>query len=89
MFYVLWTFIPIYECLWTCPNLQKKWLGPELVTQKLNNVTYRIRLSKVDTKVVLYEQLKPYRGATVPKWAKAFRDRLDQTDPDETNNPDT
>ena len=49
-----------------CPKLQRKWLGLVLVTQKLNDVTYRIRLSKVDTKVVPYEQLKPYRGDPVP-----------------------
>ena len=42
-----------------CPKPQKKWLGPVLVMQKLYEVTYRIRLSKVDTKVVPYEQLKP------------------------------
>ena len=51
-------------------------LGPVLVTLRLNDVTCRIRLSKVDTKIVPYEQLKPYRGDTVPKWAKAFRDKL-------------
>ena len=59
------------------------------MTQKLNDVTYRIRLSKVDTKVVPYEQLIAYRGDTVPKWAKAFRDKLVQTGPDEDKNPDT
>ena len=65
-----------------CPKLQKKWLGPVLVTQKLNDVTYRIRMSKVDTKVVPYEQLKPYRGDTVPSLAKEFRDKLLKTGPD-------
>ena len=72
-----------------CPKLQKKWLGSVLVIQKLNDVTYRIRLSKVDTKVMPYEQLKSYRGDTVPKWAKAFRNKLIQTGPDEARNPDT
>ena len=69
--------------------VNKKWLGPVLVTQKLNDVTYRIRLSKEDTKVVPYEQLKPYRSDTVPKWAKTFRDKLVQNGPDEAENPDT
>ena len=70
-----------------CPKLQRKWLGPVLVTQKVNDVTYRIRMSKVDTKVIPYEQLKSYRGDTVLHWAIELRDKLLKASPDAAEGP--
>ena len=44
--------------------------------------------NQVDTKVVPYEQLKPYRGDTVPRWAIEFRDKLLKTGPDAAGGPE-
>ena len=51
-----------------CPKLQPKWLGPMQVTDRLNDVTYKVRTSPNEVKVVPFEQLKPYKGDKVPKW---------------------
>ena len=59
-----------------CPKLQKKWLGPVVVEQKLNDVTYRIRTSKQDSKVVHFDLLKPYVSSNVPEWALSLQAKL-------------
>ena len=51
-----------------CPKLQPKWLGPMQVIDKLNDVTYKIKTSLTEVKVVPYEHLKPYLGDKVPNW---------------------
>ena len=51
-----------------CPKLQPKWLGPMQVTDRLNDVTYRVKTSATELKVVPFEHLKPYRGDKVPSW---------------------
>ena len=51
-----------------CPKLQPKWLGPMQVADKLNDVTYKVKTSATEVKVVPFGHLKPYRGDKVPIW---------------------
>ena len=59
-----------------CPKLQRKWLGPFLVTRKVNDVTYRIQKTPTESKVVPFDQLKPYKGESVPDWMSEMREKL-------------
>ena len=50
-------------------KLQGEWIGPFIVTHKLNDVIYRIQLSqKSKPKVVHHDKLKIYTGENVPSW---------------------
>ena len=59
-----------------CPKLQKKWLGPAVVEERVNDVTYKLRVTKTDSKVVHFDHLKPYLSQDVPDWALSTQDRL-------------
>ena len=59
-----------------CPKLQRKWLGPFLIVDKVNDVTYRIQKSPTDSKVVPFDQLKPYKGDNLPDWMAEMREKL-------------
>ncbi len=59
-----------------CPKLQKKWLGPYLITKKVNDVTYRIQKTQTESKVVPFDQLKPYKGDKAPDWMSEMREKL-------------
>ena len=56
-----------------CPKLQKKWLGPAVVEEVVNDVTYKIRVTKTDSKVVHFEHLKPYLSQEVPDWVPSLQ----------------
>ena len=51
-----------------CPKLQKKWLGPAVVEEAVNDVTYKIRVTKTESRVVHYDHLKPYLSQEIPGW---------------------
>ena len=59
-----------------CPKLQKKWLGPMLVETRINDVTYKLRISAHDTKIVHFEKLKRYLALDVPRWMVPIRERV-------------
>ena len=59
-----------------CPKLQKKWLGPAVIEEKVNDVTYRVRITKTESKVIHYDHLKPYLSHDVPEWALSLQDKL-------------
>jgi transposase InsO family protein len=59
-----------------CPKLQKNWLGPMLVETRINDVTYKLRISAHDTKIVHFEKLKRYLALDVPRWMVPIRDRV-------------
>ena len=59
-----------------CPKLQKKWLGPMLIETRINDVTYKLRVSMHDTKVVHYEKLKPYLAVDMPRWMIPIREKI-------------
>ena len=59
-----------------CPKLQKKWLGPAVVEEKINDVTYKIRVTKTESKVVHYDHLKPYLSRDLPEWVSSLQARL-------------
>lgn len=50
-------------------SLQTNWIGPFVVTHKLNDCIYRIQLNqKSKPKVVHHDKLKLYTGESVPGW---------------------
>jgi transposase InsO family protein len=59
-----------------CPKLQMKWVGPLVVEKRLNDVTYQVRITEHDKKVIHYDLLKPYLGRDIPQWVKNFQSRL-------------
>ena len=59
-----------------CPKLQRKWLGPMIVEAKVNNVTYKLRVSPTKTRVVHFDKLKPYLAQEVPKWVPTMQDKF-------------
>jgi hypothetical protein len=61
-----------------CPKMQNRWLGPLVVKERLNDVTYRVKLNEKSEKVIHYDLLKPYLGREIPRWVSTFRDRLVQ-----------
>ena len=54
------------------PKLQPSYLGPCLITNKLNDINYVIQVDGKGTrKVVNHNKLKPYNGTIYPKWMKS------------------
>ena len=50
-------------------KLQRPWKGPFVITQKLNDVLYKIQESpRGKSKVVHYDRLKRYEGENKPTW---------------------
>ena len=47
-----------------------------MVLERINNVTYKLKINEKETKIVHYDLLKPYESKEVPKWAKTLRDKL-------------
>jgi len=58
------------------PKLQMRWLGPMLVEDKINDVTYRIRVAEKTSKVLHYDLMKPYVGRDIPGWVSNLRERV-------------
>ena len=59
-----------------CPKLQKRWKGPALVEERLNDVTYRLRLTPESRKVTHFDLLKPYTDDDLPAWMGPIRQKL-------------
>jgi hypothetical protein len=51
------------------PKLQRKWVGPRLIVERLTDVTYVLAESATKRKVVHFDLVKPYRGLQNPLWA--------------------
>ena len=50
------------------------WAGPYLVQAKFSDLTYKIILgSKLKSRVVHNDKLKPYKGDTVPRWVSKVK----------------
>ncbi|CAC5421923.1 unnamed protein product [Mytilus coruscus] len=57
-----------------CPKLQPLFIGPCLVTKKINDLNYEIQIdAHTKRKVVNHDKLKPYYGQSHPKWIKKFK----------------
>ena len=53
------------------PKLQPQYIGPCLVTKKLNDINYEIQVDNVgNLKIVNHDKLKPYLANKVPGWIK-------------------
>lgn len=63
-----------------CPKLQRKWHGPMLVETRVNDVTYKLRISSTETKVVHFDKLKPYLAVDVPRWIVPLREKFTVSD---------
>ena len=54
-----------------CPKLQPSYIGPCLVTKKLNDINYEIQIDGQGTcKIVNHDKLQLYLGKNIPKWIK-------------------
>ena len=67
------------------PKLQKKWKGPFLVEECLNDVTYRLRMTPERRKVVHFDHLKPYADDDLPAWMGPLRQKLRRHHPEPTD----
>ena len=59
-----------------CPKMQMRWVGPLVVLDRLNDVTYKVKMNERDEKIIHYDLLKPYEGREIPKWIKTFKDKV-------------
>jgi len=59
-----------------CPKLQRKWIGPMVVEVQVNSVTYKLKTSPTQSRVVHFDKLKPYQAKEVPSWVSRTQDRL-------------
>ena len=51
------------------PKLQVTYLGPYLITKKLNDLVFKIQVSKFGhTCVVHHDNLRRFEGKACPKW---------------------
>ncbi|CAG2256003.1 unnamed protein product [Mytilus edulis] len=59
------------------PKLQPLYLGPCLITKKLNEINFEIQLDAKGTrKVINHNKLKPYIGENIPKWMKIVEKQI-------------
>ena len=59
-----------------CPEMQMRWIGPLVVVKWLNDVTYMVKVSEKDSKVIHYDLLKPFMGRDVPCWVCITQEKL-------------
>ena len=48
------------------PKMQAKWLGPCVVTEKINDMTYKLQMVRDATVILHFDLLKPYYAEEVP-----------------------
>ena len=48
------------------PKNADAWIGPLIVVKQLNDVTYMVKISEKDCKVIHYDLLKPFMGRDIP-----------------------
>ena len=59
-------------------KLQPSYIGPCVVTKKLNDLHYEIQIDgKGSRKVVNHDKLKPYRGTSYSKCIKQLERQID------------
>ena len=58
------------------PKMQMRWSGPLVVLERINDVTYKLKMNEKDTKIVHYDLLKPYESSEVSSWAKVAKEKL-------------
>ncbi|CAC5404232.1 unnamed protein product [Mytilus coruscus] len=57
-----------------CSKLQPFFIGPCLVTKKINDLNYEIQIdAHSKRKVVNHDKLKPYNGQSHPRWIEKFK----------------
>ena len=58
-----------------CAKLAPRWKGPALVLQRLDDLTYVVKLKQnTPAKVYHIDRLRAYQGNSIPKWfAKALQ----------------
>ena len=59
-----------------CPKMQMRWTGPLVVLERLNDVTYKVKMNEKDTKIIHYDLLKPYEGRDIPRWVKLTQEKI-------------
>ena len=65
------------------PKLQASYCGPCLITQKYNDLNFKVKLSSSALEQVLHHnKMKPYQGENVPDWVHRVRSRLRVKDTD-------
>ena len=64
----VWYYYPICK-KGRSRKLQRPWTGPYIVTKRINNVIYKIKLTaKSKAKIVHHDRLKPYLSDSQPSW---------------------
>lgn len=59
------------------PKLQASYRGPCLITQKYNDLNFKVQLSKFGLEQVLHHnKMKPYEGENIPNWVHKVRASL-------------
>ena len=48
------------------PKLQVQWLEPCVVTEKINQVTYKLHVASDKSMILHFDLLKPFCGAEIP-----------------------
>ena len=60
-----------------CPMWRSLYRGPCIITQKYNDLEFKVRRSKFGLQQVLHHnKLKPYEGDNEPKWAQKVKATL-------------
>ena len=60
-----------------CPKMQIRWTGPLITLKRLNDVTYQVRISAKELKVMHYDLLKPFEGQDVPCWVQNAAEKVE------------
>ena len=56
------------------PKLQPTYLGPYLIVQKINDLIYKLQLTRLGKfRVVHHNKLKPFQGQVFPKWIETAK----------------
>lgn len=67
---LVWYAAPVIDAK-LAPKLQRSFVGPIVILQRFNDLTYEIQIdAKGSKRVVHHDKLLPYRGREIPKWTK-------------------
>ncbi len=59
------------------PKLRKRYEGPYVITQRINDLLYRVQLTaKGGAQILHHDKLKPYKGRATPRWIRTLIRRL-------------
>ena len=48
------------------PKVQARWLGPHVVTEKINQVTYKLQVARDKSLILHFDLLKSFCDAEIP-----------------------